>query len=139
MAICPNDVNLKRSFDRLLLVSKAPRKNNLVQLQKYKAARLDFINELKLFMNNNPAFNAGPFLRVTFFLVRHGCYHPHVSRLTHKQISEFVYCALPGQVKKLARIVTATKLNYAFSHMMTISSKPPYTYQDYDLLEILCY
>lgn len=136
MTVCPIDANLKSAFDQLVLVRKSPRPSSSRQLERYKAARLHFINDLKRFKANNPGFHAGPFLRFAFFLVRHNCYHPHMSGLTYLQVSNFVSGAIPSKVKELVCVLSRVSLKDAYSLMGTINSRPPYTPADYDVLHM---
>lgn len=136
MAGCPIDINLKSAFDRLMLVRKPSRSGNLQQLERYKAARLNFMNNLKRYKADNPGFHVGQFLRFTFFLVRHNCYHPHLSGLTYMQVSNFVSGAIPSKTSEFACIVSKAKLKDAYSLMVAINPRPPYIPADYDALHM---
>ncbi|MFJ3449684.1 hypothetical protein ACIPM0_15895 [Pseudomonas sichuanensis] len=139
MVVVPNDINLKKSLNDFLLIRKVPGSSGSFQVKRYKFARLNLVSELKRFKGDNPGFNVGPFVRLVFFLVRHNCYHPHLSGLTHVQVSDLVYGSYPSKAKKLGGIVSRVKLKDAVSNMRTIKQNPPYTGSDYDLLDMLCY
>lgn len=136
MAVCPIDINLKSAFDRLMLVRKPSGLGNLQQLERYKAARLDFMNNLKRYKVSNPGFHVGNYMRFTFFLVRHDCYHPHLSGLTYMQVFNLVSGAIPSKVGELACVVSKAKLKDAYYFMVAISPRPPYTPADYDALHM---